>query len=350
MPGPVTLGYWSPPGKGDYARLYVNGLPLAGCKAWLENGRAGVKVRFSGEGHGLDEDAVLSAVRAASGGDLSWDALVALAQSTPARRGPPSGSKASSRRAAPKGAPGARPWETHAGSWTASDVESIDVDMASNPIPEPTRLLVDHREPAEMVDLLRGVRNLEVEVAQLEVGDYVLPGRLVVERKTASDLVTSVTEDAKRLFFQTEAMAREDALSRVLLMEADIYASQRLTLQSLAGTLSFLAVIQGISVVPTLSLRHSAMMVAKMVRHAGHGLGYDLGLRGSGPRDPADAGPFVLQGIPGVSAARAIALQRHFGSVAAVAVATEAALREVDGIGPKIASAIVQTFRAPSRC
>lgn len=346
MAAPVTLGYWAAP-TGNFVRLYVNGLPLAGGKAWLEKKRGAVTVSFSGEGHGLDQDIVLSMVRAiAPGGDMSWDALIALAQSTPSRRGPYAGATAASRRGGK--AASSQPWQANAAPWTTADVEATPIDMATNRIPEPTRLLVDHREPAEMIDHLREVENLIVEVAQLEVGDYVVPGKLIVERKTAQDLVTSVTEDAKRLFFQTEAMAVSDAPVRVLLLEGDIYGSQRLSLQSLMGTLSFIAVIQGASVLPTFSLRHSAIGIAKMVRHACFGLGYDLGLRGSGPKDPAAAAAYVLQGVPGVSATRAIALLKHFGSLSAIAVAPEAALRAVDGIGAKTAALIVATFRAPS--
>lgn len=34
-----------------------------------------------------------------------------------------------------------------------------------------------------MVDMLRTVRNLHVEIAALETGDYIVEGQLVVERK-----------------------------------------------------------------------------------------------------------------------------------------------------------------------
>jgi ERCC4-type nuclease len=217
--------------------------------------------------------------------------------------------------------------------------------MKTHKIPTPTRLVIDHREPGEMVDLLRGVRNLEVEIGTLDSGDYVVPDCLVIERKTVTDFVTSIVEDKKRLFHQTEAMSRAGTIG-VLLIEGDLYAQQRMTIPEITGTLSYLAVIQRISILPTLSLRHSALTIAKLVRHAVHGLGYDLGLRGAAPRDPAAAALFFLQGVTTVSAKKAIALLRHFGSVAAIAAASETELTAVAGIGPKTAPLIHAVFHA----
>ncbi|GAA3944936.1 excinuclease ABC subunit UvrC [Microbacterium soli] len=59
----------------------------------------------------------------------------------------------------------------------------------------------------------------------------------------------------------------------------------------------------------------------------------------------------VLSEIPGLGAARIKSLLKHFGSVAALRAATEEQITEVDGIGPRLASAIhahLAGDRAPS--
>lgn len=48
----------------------------------------------------------------------------------------------------------------------------------------------------------------------------------------------------------------------------------------------------------------------------------------------------VLDGVPGLGAARARALRRHFGSVRAMRDATQAELQQVPGIGPALAAAV----------
>jgi ERCC4-type nuclease len=65
-----------------------------------------------------------------------------------------------------------------------------------------------------------------------------IPDLLTIERKTISDLVVSITEDARRLFHQTHAMTMVPG-SSVLLLEGDVYGQQRLTLPNSAGTLSY---------------------------------------------------------------------------------------------------------------
>lgn len=343
---PISLRYWSP-NEGGFARVYIAGIGSPGSKIFLERRRGQVAAIIEGDQSGLGTETVLSAVSILlPGGNLDWDAIVALARAGVGegrgRRGAVPGSRASARlgQSGIHGVPEAPEGERR---WWLEDAAAIGPAMRTNPIPKPTRLLVDNREPARMVDLLRTVENLELSGANLEAGDYVVPDRLVIERKTVTDFVTSITEDEKRLFHQTEAMATSEMMG-VLLIEGDIYAQQRMALPQIAGALSFIAVIQRVSIIPTLGLEHSAMMIAKLVRHAVHGLGYDLGLRGSAPRDPAKAAAFLLEGLPGVSASRARALLAHFGSLQAIALASEAQLREIEGIGPKTAKLIFETF------
>jgi len=196
-----------------------------------------------------------------------------------------------------------------------------------------------------MVDRLRRVTNLKVEIASLETGDYLVPGKLLIERKTSVDLVQSVVEESKRMFSQTDRVAAS-GMRGVLLLEGDIYRQTNMQLPAITGTLSYLSVIQGISVFPTLSIEHSAYTIVKLVRHAVQGLGYDLSLRGSGPKDPAAASAFVVEGIPGVSAATARSLLAAFGSVAGLCAASLEELRAVPGVGPKRAQLIYDTLRA----
>jgi ERCC4-type nuclease len=87
-------------------------------------------------------------------------------------------------------------------------------------------------------------------------------------------------------------------------------------------------------------------MITKLVRHAIHGLGYELSLRGSGPKSPREAAAFVLEGIPGISASLAGALLARFGSVAGVAAASEDEIRGVPGIGPKTAKKVFSTLHS----
>jgi len=326
--------------EGTPKRVYVNGLPIQG-KAWIEKAGNRTSVKFSGDPGGLTQGDVLSMVGAMPGIDTgSWDLLVASVDAAPApAKGRQPGTTASARRHGPPDKPV---------TWTADDALGLDPNEMRDPLPGPTTLIVDHREPAIMVDLLREVRNLDVRVEALDMGDYVVPDRLVIERKTTADMAASIIDDKKRLFFQTDKMTTLD-IPTVLLIEGGVYDQTRMSLNSITGTLSYLAVIQRVPIVPTLSLKHSSYMIVKLVRHAVHGLGYEMGLRAGGPKTPRDAAGYVLEGIPGISAGLAKNLLAHFGSVSAVATAGIDELRKVPGIGPDKAGKVHAVMNASTR-
>lgn len=322
----VTLKHWEA-GNG-YARIYVNGLATS-AKVFVENGRRGLKITAAD----LTSDDVERAIKEAFNlSELTWPELEALAKQSTGRK--------------PAGKPRFVP-PAVSEPWTPADADILDANQMTHPIPEPVTLLVDHREPDEMKAKLASINNLIVEEAALDIGDYVIADKLIIERKTVTDFITSLTEDDKRLFKQTDAMSHS-GLPAVLILEGDIYAQRRTTIPSITGTLSYLAVIQRIAIVPTLSLHHSAYMIAKLVRHRVWGLGYDLGLRGAAPvNNPAAAAEFFIEGLPGVSALTAKRLLAHFGSARAIANATEEDLRGVWGIGPTRARDIFRALTTP---
>jgi len=236
--------------------------------------------------------------------------------------------------------------------YTAADSHELDPYNMAHPIPELTTLLVDHREPAEIAQALSLVPNLDVHVTTLDIGDYLVPDRFVIERKTSSDFHASVTEDAKRTFTQTQAMS-ELGIPALIIIEGGACAHRSMKLNSIYGTLSFISLIQGIPILETLDQHSTVYMIVKTIRHSCYGLGYDLGLRSTAAKraakdgDPLGTACFVLEGIPGVSAARARALLGHFGSIRAIAQTDIIGLAEVSGIGRKTAAAIHEALNSP---
>lgn len=337
----IRLRIWEA-GNG-FTRIYVNGLDVAG-KVYLQGSKGRTVVKFEGDPGDMTADLVLEMVERAAGCS-PWDydnLLEAVRTAPPPKRGHRPGSTAA-------GARRGSGWNyfehaaTQPDEWTAAHTHSLDPNRWKDPLPEETLLLVDHREPIEMIEFFQRVEKLKVEIVALETGDFVIPGRLIIERKTAADLVRSVVDEDKRVFYQTERMANSD-LPGVLLLEGNIYKQTSMKLNAITGTLSFISAIQGTSIIPTLSPEHSADMVVKLARHSIYGLGYELALRGLGPKEPRHAAAFVLEGIPGVSEGTARQLLRRFGSIARVAQASVAELKEVDGVGPKRAEQIWVTL------
>jgi ERCC4-type nuclease len=134
----------------------------------------------------------------------------------------------------------------------------------------------------------------------------------------------------------------------VILLEGDVYGnSRRMLIQQIDGAISFLTTIQRLSVLSTVSMRHTAYMLAKLATHERSGLGYTPPLRGSTPKTLSSQQSFLLQGLPGVGADLADRMLEHFGSIPAVMHASADELAAVRGIGPGRAQKIHAVLAAP---
>lgn len=233
-------------------------------------------------------------------------------------------------------------------AYVVSDTDRLDPASLKHPLPQPVLLHVDHREPSSIITALRRVPNLDVVRTELPVGDYVVEGRIVIERKSADDFDASIGDGAARLMGQAEAMAAT-GLHRILLVEGGPYAKRHYVLNRLASTLSYLQNIHGIHVTPTMNMRHSVYMIVQSIKH--HLFGMFSDARTPDPidkremaSDPSVLARFLLGHLNGVSEERVRALVNHFGSLRAIANADERQLREVKGIGPKVAGHIATVF------
>jgi Fanconi anemia group M protein len=201
------------------------------------------------------------------------------------------------------------------------------------------RLIVDSRESTSgLIQLLRD-RGAEVIVEELECGDYVLADGFAVERKTAEDFAGSIMD--RRLFLQIAML--KDAYQRVcILVEGDPFDTQsEIAPEAIVGALSYISVIEGLTVVSTRDAAHSAAMLVTMQRHAIEGLGYEIPLRASKPKSRAAQAQFLIEGLPSIGPTVAKKLLQHFGSASAVFCATAEQLKKIPGVGPKT----IQTIR-----
>ncbi|MCS4089980.1 ERCC4 domain-containing protein [Rhizobium sp. BK176] len=331
-----TINVWRAK-VGNRVRIYVKNLPMEG-QAWIEPRGTGLRGGFDGDPSGMSEAELIEIVENITECRTgNWADLLAAADSMPkSGRGRAEGKMAASRRS---GIPSAK-------SWTDNDALKLDPNAMTHPLKSEATIIVDDREPAEFVDRLRNVRHLKVEIASLETGDFLIPGKAIIERKTGADLVASILE--RRLFTQADRLA-EAGLRGVLMLEGNVYQQGNISLESITGTLSHLSTL-GISIIPTLSLEHSAYTLVTFVKHMTQGLGYEINLHGSKPKDDlVEEARYALASFGGISANLAKVLHDHFGSIAEFANASVADLSAVPGIGPARAKKVFDILHAKSK-
>jgi len=208
-------------------------------------------------------------------------------------------------------------------------------------------LVMDDREcRGAMLKALTECGAFELETRRLEIGDYLLDGALLVERKTLPDFVASIQDG--RIFRQALRLA-EAELQAALLLEGTSrdLSGCGMRWEAIQGALITVALFIGL---PILRSRHPAdsartlLYAARQHRTVSSGA---LVRRGRRPKGKKALQNHILQGLPGIGPERAKRLLEHFGSVGAVVAAESESLQSVTGIGPRTASRLIWSVEEP---
>lgn len=202
---------------------------------------------------------------------------------------------------------------------------------------KPIPIQVDDRETGgPVVDLLRQSPDFRVTMTRLKLGDYLVDGRFLFERKTTADIVAAIISG--RLFSQALRLA-VTPLRRALILEGTgrELAESGMHWGAIQGALITVSLFCGI---PLLRTRTPEETVRTMLFAAQQGQAYAIGARprpGYRPRGKRARQLFILQGLPGIGPERARRLLARFETVESVIIARPEELAEVPGIGKRIA-------------
>lgn len=199
------------------------------------------------------------------------------------------------------------------------------------------KVVIDHREPESFQSLFD--ENDDVSVEQLGVGDFLINGQWLFERKTIRDLCVSLTDG--RLFKQALHLVQSESHPVIILegRSADIKACG-MRREAVQGALITLSIFFGLPVLRSLEPEETV----RLMRYtAEQGVRFATGgfqRAGYRPKGRKARQLYVLQGLPNIGKTRAEALLKHFGGIEAVMSADKNELTEVDGIGAPIAEKI----------
>ena len=209
------------------------------------------------------------------------------------------------------------------------------------------RIVVDEREKKSGIpDLLKGI-GINLELKTLPVGDYIVAPETIVERKTISDLVSSIFDG--RLFDQCNRL-KEHYQFPILLIEGNIDEIEELTENSLVfyGAISSIAIDFKIPVIHTPNASHTSKLLVSMCS-----------------RKDASKGPFIkkirksndiqkqqlsmLCSLPGVGEKTAIRMLEKFGTPLRVLSSSTTELSKVSGLGEARAKNIKKMLEKHSK-
>ena len=209
------------------------------------------------------------------------------------------------------------------------------------------RIVVDEREKKSGIPgILKGI-GISLEIKTLPIGDYIVAPETVVERKTISDLVSSIFDG--RLFDQCNRL-KEHYQFPILLIEGNIDEIEELTENSLVfyGAISSIAIDFKIPVIHTPNASHTSKLLVSMCS-----------------RKDASKGPFIkkirksndiqkqqlsmLCSLPGVGEKTAIRMLEKFGTPLRVLSSSTTELSKVSGLGEARAKKIKKILEKQSK-
>ncbi len=197
----------------------------------------------------------------------------------------------------------------------------------------------DDRERAGgVVAALAAYPQIVVAVGRLPLDDYLPGGGVVVERKTAADLVLSIRDQRR---FAQAARLRAWAARPLLILEGDPLAVRTgMHQHAILGALTWLTTIQGLPLLPSAGPARTAELLVMIARQQQQGWRVPTGVVKPKTPTPREQQLAVLAALPGVGPVLAGRLLDHFGSLQAALAADEGALRAIPGVGDSTAAGI----------
>ncbi|HME52103.1 MAG TPA: ERCC4 domain-containing protein [Candidatus Lokiarchaeia archaeon] len=176
------------------------------------------------------------------------------------------------------------------------------------------RIVMDDREPEEIKQWLEK-EGVIVEKRRLEVGDFVVSSDVVVERKSSTDLTTSIIDN--RLFEQVIRLY-DCASSPILILENfnSIFEISTMNPASIFGALVYLAWRFSLPMLPSRDWRDTALILKRLAIRV----------------QVKDEDPILARSIP-----KMMTLEERKAFI----------LEGLVGVGPKTAIKLIDQFQTP---
>lgn len=208
---------------------------------------------------------------------------------------------------------------------------------------EKPKIIVDVREFNSNVVRELARKEIAIEPKTLEIGDYILSDRVCVERKEVSDFLQSIIDN--RLFVQIKGVKNSYQRAILIIEGEELFSARQISREAIYGTLATIISDFGIPIIFTKDAKETAEILFAILKRE-FSEGRTSAVRGEkSVMTKEEKLQFIVEGLPNVSGILAQRLLNHFGTIQNIANAEIEQLKEVKGIGDKIAEDIYRIVR-----
>ena len=212
---------------------------------------------------------------------------------------------------------------------------------------ENIRIIIDERERKSGIQKLLEAVGVNIQVKTLPIGDYIVSHETIVERKSISDLISSVFDG--RLFDQCTRLKNHFQFP-IILVEGNVDEIESITENPLVfyGALSTVAIDFKIPIIPTPNASHTAKLLISLASRK-ESIKGPLLKKIKKSNDLQKQQLSVLSSLPGVGEKIAVRMLEKFGSPLKVLSASTKDLAKISGLGESRAKKIKSMLERKSK-
>ncbi len=204
---------------------------------------------------------------------------------------------------------------------------------------ESIEIIVDNRERASQVLRNLSKMGFKIHFKQLQIADYVLSSRVGVERKIVTDFLQSLIDG--RLLDQIIDLKTKYQKPLLLIEGEDLYGRRALHPEAIRGALMAISISLGVPIQWTKNEEETAQLLSLISKEEKKkGISEIKAYTKRETPHVTTIQENVIAGIPGVDTVLAKRLLLELGTIERIFTSDEKYLKEIKGIGPKLAEII----------
>ncbi len=205
------------------------------------------------------------------------------------------------------------------------------------------KIYVDYREKGSKVLKELSNKGVLINLDTLNVGDFLLSDRTVVEFKLVEDFVSSIID--KRLFEQATKLKRLYENKIIIIQgDKDLYAVRRIHPNAIRGALASLLLNFGISVIYSKDAEETAELLIALAKREQNDNSRKFIMHSSKPLTIKQQQEFVVSSFPGIGSTLNLPLLKYFNSLKEIVNADEKELMKIDLVGKIKAKRLFELF------
>lgn len=208
---------------------------------------------------------------------------------------------------------------------------------------EKVLIVCDHRETASPVVRELSLMNVNVQLEQLVVADYIISDRAGIERKAAQDFKDSLKDG--RLFEELKDL-KNNFERPILILEGNPFIDTNINENALYGAISSIILNFGITIYRTSDAQETTKFLYHLAKKEQEESKNKINLRfEKAPTKLSYLLEYIISGIPGINSSRAKNLLNQLETLQNITTAEIGDLMKVENIGKKIAQEIYKISR-----